>query len=85
MKTKIYLRIAKDGSKIKVDASQKTKIEPIREGTHRYSKPMPTVFLAMDIEIPDEAFKPPNISVMISVPVERCGTAIEVVDPMKLL
>jgi hypothetical protein len=85
MKTKIYLRIGRSGSKVKVDASLSTKIEPLREGNARYSKAIPTIFMALDIEIPDEAFKPPNISASISVPIEHVGTAIEVVDPLKVI
>lgn len=79
MKEKIFLRIAKDG---KVDASLKFKQEPLRDSSNRAK---PTVYLALMIEIPDIAFQAPTISASISVPVEKVGTCIEVVDPMKVL
>ena len=85
MKTKVYLRIGKDGSKVKVDAHTVPKIEPLRVGQSRYSKAIPTVFMALDLTIPDEAWKPPNISASISVPIEKLGTCIEVVDPLRML
>ena len=85
MKTKVYIRIGKTGSKIKVDARTSPSIEPMRESTARFSKAIPTVYIALDIEIPDEAFKPPNISASISNPIEKMGTAIEVVDPLRVV
>jgi len=41
--------------------------------------------MALDLTIPDEAWKPPNISASISVPIEKLGTCIEVVDPLRML
>jgi len=85
MKTKVYLRIGREGLKIKVDAHVKPNIEPLRIGTGKWSKAMPTVFMAIDLEIPDAAFKPPNIFASISVPIEKVGIAVEVVDPMTMV
>lgn len=79
MKQTIYLRISKDGS---VDATKTFKQEPIRDCN---KKAKPTVFLALSLNIPDEAFKPPNISASITIPIEKLGTAIEIVDPLKVL
>lgn len=87
MKQKIYLRIGRtnNGYKTKVDASTKAKIEPLREGTDRHSRAIPTVYMALNLTIPDEAFQPPNISASITIPLEKLGTAIEVVDPLRIL
>jgi hypothetical protein len=79
MKQKAYLRITKDG---KIDASGKFKGEPLRDSNNRAK---PTVFLALELNIPDEAFQPPSISASITVPIEKLGTCIETVDPMKVL
>jgi hypothetical protein len=85
MKTKIFLRIGKQGGKIKVDARViGPSIEPLREGSGRYAKAIPTIYMALDLEIPDEAFRPPNISASISVPIEKLGTAVEVIDPLRI-
>lgn len=79
MKSKVYLRIAKDGS---VDAATKYKPEPLRDSRKRAKQ---TVYLVLNLEIPDEAFAPPNIFASIKVPIERLETAVEVVDPLKVL
>ena len=87
MKSKVFLRISKDGSgKIKVDASTTSKTDPLKK-TESYgrSKPLPTVFIALNLEIPDEAFVAPNIYVSITIPLEKVGTAIEIIDPLRLL
>jgi hypothetical protein len=76
MKQKIYMRISKDG---KVDASNKFKNEPLRDG---YKHAKSTVYLALMLEIPDVAFQPPTISASISVPIEKVGSCVEVVDPL---
>jgi hypothetical protein len=86
MKTKVFLRIGKDDRKIKVDAHISPSIEPMRKGNGAYrQKAIPTVYMALELDIPDEAFKPPNISASISVPIEHIGTAIEVVDPLRMV
>jgi hypothetical protein len=78
MQQSIYIRISKTG---KVEASRKPSQEPLRDSDR---KAIPTIFLALNLKIPDEAFKPPNISATISVPIEKIGTSIEVVDPLKV-
>jgi hypothetical protein len=78
MKTTIFLRLTKDGQ---VNATQTSKVEPLRDSR---GKAKHTVFLSLQVNIPDEAFRPPNISASISVPIERVGTAVEVVDPLKI-
>jgi hypothetical protein len=79
MKLKTYLRIAKDG---KVDAAIKFKGEPLRDSRGRSKS---TVYLALELIIPDEAFRPPTISASISVPIEHLGACIETVDPMVII
>jgi hypothetical protein len=79
MEKRVYIRISKSG---KIEASRTLKEEPIRGTNRRFE---PTVFLALDLTIPDEAFKPPTITASISVPIEKIGTAIHVVDPMKVI
>lgn len=79
MKQSVYIRIAKNG---KVNATNKPSQEPLKDS---YGKSIPTVFLALQLEIPDAAFKPPNIQASIKVPIEHLGVAIETVDPLKLL
>lgn len=85
MKTKIYLRIGKNGQKVKVVANINPDISPLKAGTDRYAKSIPTVYMALELEIPDEAFRPPNISASIKVPIEKVGTAIEIVDPLRII
>ena len=78
MKTTVHLRLTKDGQ---VNATQTAKVEPLRDTR---GKAKPTVFLALQVNNPDEAFRPPSISASISVPIEKVGTAVEVVDPLKI-
>lgn len=84
MKTKVFLRIGKYQQRIRVDASLSPKYENLKQTAGR-SPAIPTVFMAMELEIPDEAFQPANIFASIKVPIEKLGTAIEVVDPLKVL
>lgn len=86
MKTKVYLRIGKDSNKkIKIDARLNPNIEPLKVAPGRYARSIPTVYMALELEIPDAAFNPPTISAYISIPIEKLGTAVEVVDPLRLL
>ena len=85
MKTNVFLRIGKDGNKYKSAVTAGPIQDPLRVGTYRGGRAIPTVYLSLSLEIPDEAFRPPSISALISVPIEKLGTAIEVVDPLKRL
>jgi hypothetical protein len=85
MKTRIYLRIGNTNGKIKVVANIKPDLSPLKNGTGRYSRSIPTVYMSLELIIPDEAFKPPNISASIAVPIEKLGVAIETVDPLNLI
>lgn len=57
MKTRIYLRIAKKGSRIKAKADLKANRAPLNNGyANPYKEYYPTVLVALDIEIPDSEF-----------------------------
>jgi hypothetical protein len=57
MKTRIYLRVAKNGYKSKVDASIKSNNAPLHLTGYRNEKTfLPTIAFAVDFEIPDELF-----------------------------
>jgi hypothetical protein len=87
MKVRIYMRIGKDEKtkKIYVDASTKQKTDPLRTSANRYSSSVPTIYMIQELTIPDEAFRPATISASISVPIEKLGTAVEVIDPLRIL
>lgn len=57
MRTRIYLRVAKNGYKSKVDASIKSNNAPLHLTGYRNEKTfLPTVAFAVDFEIPDDLF-----------------------------
>ncbi len=57
---------------------------PIR--TSKYQPALPTILIALDLEISDTFFKPPNIfaSIKINEP-EKVDVCVEVVDPSRRL
>jgi hypothetical protein len=65
MKTRIYLRVAKNGYKYKVDASTKSSEEPIflPKQYNREKQALPTVGFAVDFEIPDQLFSKASVVV----------------------
>lgn len=77
MKTRIYLRVAKNGYKTKVDASTKSNEDPIFIPA-QYGKPkvaLPTVGFAVDFEIPDQLFSKASV-VIASINVATKDAAI---------
>jgi hypothetical protein len=57
MKQRIYIRIAKNGYKTKVEAGTKSNTQPLHIVRYRGEKLyLPTVAFAVDFEIPDELF-----------------------------
>jgi hypothetical protein len=57
MKARIYLRVAKNGYKTKVDSSIKSNNAPLYLSGYSGEKTfLPTVAFAVDFEIPDEMF-----------------------------
>lgn len=65
MKTRLYIRVAKNGYRIKAAASTKSTEEPIFT-PQTYSKAkeaLPTVGFAVDFEIPDELFSKASVVV----------------------
>lgn len=65
MKTRIYLRVAKNGYKVKVDASTKSSEDPIflPAQYNRAKEALPTVGFAVDFEIPDQLFSKASVVV----------------------
>ena len=65
MKTRIYLRVAKNGYKTKVDASTSSSEEPlyIPSSYNRPKQALPTVGFAVDFEIPDQMFSKASVVV----------------------
>ena len=85
-KTKVYLRIGKVNNWKYITAVSATSTnEPLKDGHGTRRKSIPTVFLALDLSIPDEAFQPPNICASINIPVEKVQPCIEVLDPLKIM
>lgn len=65
MKVRAYIRVAKNGYKVKIDASAKSTEEPIFKAA-QYNKPkeaLPTVGFAVDFEIPDQLFSKASVVV----------------------
>lgn len=57
MKARIYLRVAKNGYKTKVDAGIKARNTPLHQQGYNGDKTfLPTVAFAVDFEIPDNLF-----------------------------
>jgi hypothetical protein len=65
MKTRIFLRVAKNGYKTKVEASTKSNEEPVflPKKYNRERVALPTVGFAVDFEIPDELFSRASVVV----------------------
>jgi len=57
MKTKIYLKVAEGAKKLKVYASLNPSQIPLSSQSYRDVKYLPTVFFAINVDIPDEAFE----------------------------
>jgi len=60
MKARIYLKVARNKRGVKVSAHPKPSYTPLtRSASGSYDRvALPTVHLAIDLEIPDEAFNP---------------------------
>ncbi len=64
MKTRIYLRVAKNGNKQKVEASIRPTDQPLHKPAYRGEKEfLPTVGFAVDFDIPDVLFSKASIVV----------------------
>lgn len=65
MKQRIYLQIAKDGSKVKVECSLKPKFKSLLKV---YSKiPLPTIQIALDLDIADKEFDKSRVVLALTV------------------
>ncbi len=80
---RIFLRIAKPArGDLKIEANAKKIDTPLRDSSGKF---LPTVILIQDIDIPDEAFRPPNIFIAMKLPAEKVEPIVQVIDPAKLL
>lgn len=58
METIIYVRVARDrGGKIKIRGTEKSSVAQLEITTYPKATPLPTVFFALRLDIPDAAFK----------------------------
>lgn len=55
MKARLYVRIAKNGSRVKVQASTRPSFEPLERSNYGHEA-IPTVQFALDVDIPDKEF-----------------------------
>jgi hypothetical protein len=79
MKTRIYLRIAKNNSKIKVAISTRPNYESLGNGYKgKYYKAYPTLLIALDINIDDKEFLSTNK--LLDLKITSIKSAIEIKD-----
>jgi len=76
MKDRVYLRVAKNGSKFKTAASSKPIKEPLFKGSYHNKEYLPTVLVALDMDINDREFDDARIELNITI--NRAEPAIEV-------
>lgn len=64
-KVRAYIRVAKSGYKMKIDASTKSTEDPIFKPAqyNRSKEALPTVGFAVDFEIPDQLFSRASVLV----------------------
>jgi len=76
MKQKIYLRIGKGNKGHRVAASTKPNLTPLVTGTNYRAKYMPTIQVALLIDIPDKEFDTSRI--LLEAKIESAEPAIEI-------
>ncbi len=86
-KIPINLRIAKKQSgypekMYKVEVGEKANMTPLKDSSGRV---LPTIFVALDLEIPDIVFTPQVINVKVQVQQEKIIGLAEVKAPGKVL
>jgi len=83
MKTRIYLRIARGSrGKSRVMASVSPKIEPIKSGSGYSVEYLPTVYFAVDFNIPNDLFEQAQIPIAeINVAMKDAKVAGEILVP----
>ncbi|MFA4974064.1 MAG: hypothetical protein WC683_15745 [bacterium] len=85
-KARVYLRVAKDPQGGYVSqASKAMTAEPLRRSQTKGAPFIPTVFMTLDLDIPDEAFQPPSVHVALQVPKEAVFPCVQVIDSLKIL
>ena len=63
MKQRIYLRIAKDGDKAKVDCS----LNPYYDALTKGMRSLPTIQIALDLDIADKEFDKSRVVLALTV------------------
>ena len=77
MKKRIYLKIGRNGSSIKVKAMLKPNYEPLFKGTKHYQpKYLSTVVIALDIDIDDKEFD--SARILLEARIESAEPAVEI-------
>lgn len=62
MKVRAYMRVSKNGYKVKVDASTKMNVDPLfKISSYQQKEFLPTVGFAVDFDIPDELFSKASV------------------------
>lgn len=82
MKQRIYLRIGKTERKYKVDATTRPSYESLTMGSSTYTKKyIPTVMIALDIDIPDNEFSAARILLETKIKESKPAVEIKQVNP----
>ena len=86
MKVRAYIRVAKNGYKVKVDASAKEDSQPLfLLSGYKQKTFLPTVKFAVDLNIPDELFSnAAKVIGEINLALENVKIAAEVAVPSEL-
>lgn len=85
-KVKMYVRVAKDGYKYKLEAGTKENVTPLHKGGgYNSSKEyLPTVAFAVNLDMPDELFsKAAKVIAEINVAMKDVVVAAELPVPAK--
>lgn len=81
MKQRIYLRLGKDGNKIAAAASVKQIFEPISKGASYSRRYIPTVTVALDVEIDDSEFDLTRLLLNLKLEKTKAAAQIKQVMP----
>lgn len=76
MKAKVYLNIGHYKGKTKVTAHSKPNYKSIEMGNGNRSYPIPTVMVALELEIPDKEFD--NARILLQTKIRETIPAVEI-------
>lgn len=76
MKGRVYLRIAKDKGHLKFASSTKPKHDALKSGSLNNEKVLPTILIALDVDVPDREFDATRI--LLETNVETYEPAVQV-------